>query len=129
MFRTPWARFWRWGAFSLVCVSGDWPCAGHERQSLRNVGRAGRGQHGGKRRPLARCFRKPPLKFAVLAKTTRNATIGFVVLAYAIYWARKSNTKQITNKAAFLWQKFPKFCVGLSVDSLLATLKCSLRHR
>ena len=29
-------------------------------------------------------------KFAVLAKTTRNATIGFVVLGYALYWARKS---------------------------------------
>ena len=28
-------------------------------------------------------------KFAVLAKTTRNATIGFVVLGYAIYWARQ----------------------------------------
>src|SRR5437773_8416936 len=28
-------------------------------------------------------------RFAVLAKTTRNATIGFVVLGYAIYWARQ----------------------------------------
>src|SRR5258707_13305924 len=28
-------------------------------------------------------------KFAVLAKTTRNATIGFVVLAYALYWIRR----------------------------------------
>ena len=27
-------------------------------------------------------------RFAVLAKTTRNATIGFVVLAYALHWAR-----------------------------------------
>src|SRR5689334_2818437 len=40
-------------------------------------------------------------KFAVLAKTTRNATIGFVVLAYALYWARKSQAQQITNKTAF----------------------------
>jgi len=29
-------------------------------------------------------------KFAVLAKTTRNATIGFVVLGYALYWAKQS---------------------------------------
>jgi uncharacterized integral membrane protein (TIGR00698 family) len=28
-------------------------------------------------------------KFAVLAKTCRNALIGFVVLGYAIHWARK----------------------------------------
>lgn len=61
-------------------------------------------------------------KFAVLAKTTRNATIGFVVLAYALYWARKNQAKQIGNKAAFLWQKFPKFVLGFLLISLLATL-------
>jgi uncharacterized membrane protein YadS len=61
-------------------------------------------------------------KFAVLAKTTRNATIGFVVLAYAIYWARKNHRAKIENKAAFLWQKFPKFVLGFLLLSLLATL-------
>ena len=61
-------------------------------------------------------------KFAVLAKTTRNATIGFVVLAYAIYWARKSHGSSVENKAAFLWEKFPKFVLGFLVISLLATL-------
>jgi uncharacterized integral membrane protein (TIGR00698 family) len=61
-------------------------------------------------------------KFAVLAKTTRNATIGFVVLGYALYWARKSQAKEIANKAAFLWQKFPKFVLGFLLISLLATL-------
>lgn len=61
-------------------------------------------------------------RFAVLAKTTRNATIGFVVLAYAIYWARKSQAKEIANKAAFVWQKFPKFVLGFLAISLLVTL-------
>src|SRR5216684_3965631 len=37
-------------------------------------------------------------KFAVLAKTTRNAMIGFVVLAYAIYWASRSKTQAVTNR-------------------------------
>jgi uncharacterized integral membrane protein (TIGR00698 family) len=60
-------------------------------------------------------------KFAVLAKTARNATIGFVVLGYAIYWARKSN-RDVQNKAAFLWQKFPKFVLGFLLISLLATV-------
>lgn len=60
-------------------------------------------------------------KFAVLAKMARNATIGFVVLAYAIYWARKSNAERIQNKAVFLWQKFPKFVLGFLVISLAAT--------
>ena len=61
-------------------------------------------------------------RFAVLAKTTRNATIGFVVLAYAIYWARKSATDRVGNKAAFLWNKFPKFVLGFLLISLAATL-------
>jgi uncharacterized integral membrane protein (TIGR00698 family) len=61
-------------------------------------------------------------KFAVLAKTTRNATIGFVVLAYSLYWAKKNGGKEIANKGAFLWQKFPKFVLGFIGISLLASL-------
>ena len=69
-------------------------------------------------------------KFAVLAKTCRNALIGFVVLGYAIQWARKglasrATTKQLDNKAAFLWQKFPKFVLGFLFISLLATFGAS----
>ena len=60
-------------------------------------------------------------KFAVLAKTARNATIGFVVLGYALYWARRNQGKDIGNKGAFLWQKFPKFVIGFIVISALAT--------
>jgi uncharacterized membrane protein YadS len=60
-------------------------------------------------------------KFAVLAKTTRNATIGFVVLGYAIFWARKHQAATITNKGLFLWQKFPKFVLGFLLISALAT--------
>jgi uncharacterized membrane protein YadS len=48
-------------------------------------------------------------KFAVLAKTARNATIGFAVLGYALYWVGQNQGKAIGNKGAFLWQKFPKF--------------------
>jgi len=60
-------------------------------------------------------------KLAVLAKTTRNAMIGFVVLAYAIYWASQGQAKSVGNKAAFLWQKFPKFVLGFLLISVLAT--------
>ena len=60
-------------------------------------------------------------KIAVLAKTARNAMIGFVVLAYAIHWARKERRATVTNKAAFLWQKFPKFVLGFLLISALAT--------
>ena len=60
-------------------------------------------------------------KLAVLAKTTRNAMIGFVVLAYAIYWAGQGQARTVGNKAAFLWQKFPKFVLGFLLISILAT--------
>jgi uncharacterized integral membrane protein (TIGR00698 family) len=58
-------------------------------------------------------------KVAVLAKTARNAMIGFVVLAYAIYWANQGKAEKVTNKAAFLWNKFPKFVLGFLLMSLL----------
>ncbi|MGB6461470.1 MAG: putative sulfate exporter family transporter [Candidatus Acidiferrum sp.] len=60
-------------------------------------------------------------KLAVLVKSTRNAMIGFVVLAYAIYWASRGQAKNVSNKAAFLWQKFPKFVLGFLFISVLAT--------
>lgn len=61
-------------------------------------------------------------KVAVLAKTTRNALIGFVVLGYAIYWASRGQAQVVGNKAGFLWRKFPKFILGFLLISLLATL-------
>ncbi len=60
-------------------------------------------------------------KIAVLAKTTRNAMIGFVVLGYAIYWAGQGQAQRVESKAKFLWQKFPKFVLGFLLISLLAT--------
>jgi len=61
-------------------------------------------------------------KVAVLAKTCRNAMIGFVVLAYAIYWASKGQAAKVQNKAAFLWGKFPKFVLGFLLISVLASI-------
>ncbi|KAA6461976.1 putative sulfate exporter family transporter [Acidobacteria bacterium AB60] len=61
-------------------------------------------------------------KMAVLAKTCRNATIGFVVLAYALYWAAQGQAAKVQNKAAFLWSKFPKFVLGFLLISILASV-------
>src|SRR5256886_6391862 len=61
-------------------------------------------------------------KIAVLTKSTRNSMIGFVVLAYAVYWASRGKAHTVSNKAAFLWQKFPKFVLGFLLISLLATV-------
>jgi len=46
-----------------------------------------------------------------------------VVLGYALYWGRRRQAGEIKNKAAFLWQKFPKFVLGFLLISLLATVK------
>ena len=61
-------------------------------------------------------------KIAVLTKTCRNALIGFVVLGYAIYWARKGQGAAIGNKASFLWAKFPKFVLGFLAISVAVSL-------
>jgi uncharacterized integral membrane protein (TIGR00698 family) len=61
-------------------------------------------------------------RVAVLAKTCRNAMIGFVVLGYALYWASKGEAAKVENKAAFLWSKFPKFILGFLLISLLASI-------
>jgi uncharacterized integral membrane protein (TIGR00698 family) len=61
-------------------------------------------------------------KVAVVAKTCRNAMIGFVVLGYAIYWARKGQASAVGNKAAFLWQKFPKFVLGFLLISAVVSV-------
>jgi len=61
-------------------------------------------------------------RFAVLAKTARNATIGFVVLGYALYWIRRGQAKAVEHKAAFLWDRFPKFVLGFIGVSALASI-------
>ena len=55
-------------------------------------------------------------KFAVLAKTTRNAMIVFVVFGYAIYWARKSKRPDIANQGSFPVAEIPHICPGLPGD-------------
>src|SRR5438094_1133290 len=73
--------------------------------------------------PAGAIFSDAAGKVAVLTKSTRNATIGFVVLAYALYWASRGQAKTVQGKAALLWQKLPKFVLGFLFVSLLATLQ------
>jgi uncharacterized integral membrane protein (TIGR00698 family) len=64
-------------------------------------------------------------KIAVLVKATRNALIGFVVLGFALYWAARGEADQIAPglraRAAFIWDKFPKFVLGFLAVSAIAT--------
>jgi uncharacterized integral membrane protein (TIGR00698 family) len=70
-------------------------------------------------------FSKDAGDLAVLVKSTRNALIGFVVLGFAIYWASKGEADELAPgfgaKAAFVWDKFPKFVLGFLAVSALAT--------
>jgi uncharacterized integral membrane protein (TIGR00698 family) len=60
-------------------------------------------------------------KWAVLAKTARNATIGFVVLGVALHFARRAGKKVEGSRVAFVWSKFPKFVLGFLAISALAS--------
>ncbi|MFA4955926.1 MAG: putative sulfate exporter family transporter [Candidatus Methanoperedens sp.] len=67
-------------------------------------------------------FSEEAMRVSTLAKTMRNALIGFVVLAWAMYYASRGAAKEITNKGQFLWDKFPKFVLGFFAFSILSTL-------
>lgn len=64
-------------------------------------------------------------KIAVLVKSVRNALIGFVVLGFAIYWAAKGEADAVAPgiraRAAFVWEKFPKFVLGFLAVSAVVT--------
>jgi uncharacterized integral membrane protein (TIGR00698 family) len=60
-------------------------------------------------------------KWAVLAKTARNATIGFVVLGVALYFANREGKRLQGSRAALVWSRFPKFVLGFLLVSALAS--------
>ncbi len=71
-------------------------------------------------------------QWALLVKLTRNALIGLVAVAYAVYYARKRASADANSVAAdggtatvswrFLWDTFPKFVVGFLVVMIVANL-------
>ena len=58
---------------------------------------------------------------ATVVKLARNALMGFVVLLFALDYAKKGMTDQVDNKVKFLWNRFPKFLIGFLILSLAAT--------
>ncbi|MBS1799583.1 MAG: putative sulfate exporter family transporter [Acidobacteria bacterium] len=60
-------------------------------------------------------------RWTVLAKTARSGFIGFVVLAYAIYWSSRGLAPDVEHKGVFLWRKFPKFILGFIALAIFAT--------
>jgi uncharacterized integral membrane protein (TIGR00698 family) len=60
-------------------------------------------------------------KWAVLAKTARNATIGFVVLGVALWFAAREHRHLRGSRARLVWSKFPKFVLGFLILSALGS--------
>jgi uncharacterized integral membrane protein (TIGR00698 family) len=60
-------------------------------------------------------------RVAILTKTARNATIGFVVLGMAIYFASRAGRSLKGSRTALVWSKFPKFVLGFLALSALAS--------
>jgi uncharacterized membrane protein YadS len=44
------------------------------------------------------------------------------VLGYALYWIRQGQARALEHKAAFLWDRFPKFVLGFIGISALASV-------
>lgn len=61
-------------------------------------------------------------RVAVLTKTTRNAMIGFVVLAAALLFAAREGRAFTGSRTALVWDRFPKFVLGFLAFSTLASL-------
>lgn len=61
-------------------------------------------------------------ELATLTKLCRNALMGFVILLYAVCYARKGMAATVEHKGKFIWKRFPKFLFGFLVLSLLVTL-------
>ncbi|MCL5046951.1 MAG: YeiH family protein [Actinobacteria bacterium] len=61
-------------------------------------------------------------KVATVVKLSRNALMGFVILLFALVYARRGLTAQVQNKATFLWSRFPKFLLGFLAASILVSL-------
>jgi uncharacterized integral membrane protein (TIGR00698 family) len=67
-------------------------------------------------------YSKEAQDIAVATKTMRNATIGFVVLGVALWFARRGGHAFQGSKALFLWKSFPKFVLGFLLFSALASM-------
>jgi uncharacterized integral membrane protein (TIGR00698 family) len=67
-------------------------------------------------------YSKAALAYTTLAKLCRNALMGFVILGFAVYYARRGMAREVTNKGLFLWQKFPKFVLGFIALSVLFSI-------
>lgn len=67
-------------------------------------------------------------QWATITKLTRNALIGFVAIAYAVYYTQKKTHSNSVSKSIFtiqrlikVWKKFPKFVLGFFFLMIIAS--------
>lgn len=61
-------------------------------------------------------------RIATIVKLSRNALMGLVILALAVWYARRELAQHVGSKARFLWDRFPKFVLGFLCLSILASV-------
>ncbi|MFW5787427.1 MAG: YeiH family protein [Halanaerobiales bacterium] len=60
-------------------------------------------------------------QLATMAKMGRNVFIGIWALIYSLYYVKKGlNDTMVENKAAYLWEKFPKIIIGFAAMLIIA---------
>ena len=64
-----------------------------------------------------------------LAKTTRNAMIGFVVLGYALYWAAREWPAGSGQQSSVLVAEISEVCAGIPADLALASLSILIKDQ
>ncbi len=76
-------------------------------------------------------FSKTAGQWALLVKLTRNSLIGLAAIAYAVYYARRTdddgpdttnNSESVPGGWRFLWKTFPKFVFGFLAVLIVANL-------
>jgi len=61
-------------------------------------------------------------QLTTMTKMARNVFIGVWALMFTLYYARRGMTEGIENKAAYLWDKFPKFVLGFLFTMALSNV-------
>ena len=58
-------------------------------------------------------------QYSVIIKSAQNVLLGVAAFAISIYWSYKGTNSNIRPSGSVLWERFPKFVLGVLVASLI----------
>lgn len=60
---------------------------------------------------------------AVIVKSSQNVLIGFAAFFISLYWSlRDKDTSQLAGRGKVIWERFPKFVIGMVIASLIFSI-------